>query len=298
MHRVLLSSGLALAVGACATLPEPRYAGLAKHDDISGDLINRLVCDVAQSSHLTRLQKGRPNGEPAAAPMRGYSLKPRVDRPPPEPKPQLPDERPKPPKAYYDIAISFTLKAEATGGLTPTANFIHPFATEGTSRTGILGLEFSQTGSRSVTENFTIDALQLYSADPKTADSETDGEARQFRAFCETAQAKVKGEFGVTQVIDTALGRELPIKAALHDDDTGFGTTIEFSMKQGISAGPHWVRTHFTGPSDSGLMKGARTDTNTLLIAIKKHKEDKPEENSAKEIIDQMILNNLRLFQR
>jgi hypothetical protein len=175
----------------------------------------------------------------------------------------------------YVAYASLTLDVTNTQGLTPTLNFIHPYASPSTNFTGSIGGQLTGTQHRNITQNFTI-ALVYDEVKLKSLERE-----------CQEPNAGngLRGDLGLKPIIAAGLKQTsagfkifplpLPDDKAASDALSqslipNFGSVVDFTLVYGVNGGPNWTLTHFTGPGSggSGLANVTRTIKDSLLIAF------------------------------
>lgn len=223
----------ALLMSGCASLP--RFSGppgLARAEPAGAgvpkvsDIITHVQCEIL--SAVTT--------EPVASALNGHHLV---------------------------VNANLTMEVKDDGGVNPSLSFIHPFATDGTSRTLGFGAGLQGTAHRTYNQEFTLDLSNRTSAGQSCSGPET-------RA------SGIQGSLGIGQIIAEGL-RHMSADSYLFkpvamsgDNAPTFGSQIDFTAVYGLSADPLWTLTHFEGPAggSSSLLGYTRTHTETLILSF------------------------------
>jgi hypothetical protein len=174
-------------------------------------------------------------------------------------------------KNRYVVFANLTLEVTDNQGLTPSLNFINPYALAGTNVTYSVNGQVTGQQHRLITQAFTLDLAGGY-------------DKAKEAAACGDQESPVglKGELGIEEIVKSGLQYDadsfafkipsgsagqylLPSPSSLPI----FGTTIDFTVVYGLGGGPNWTITHLTGPSgQSGLFTLLRTDKDTLTLSF------------------------------
>jgi hypothetical protein len=179
--------------------------------------------------------------------------------------------------AVYKHVVSVNLTLEVTNAesVNPSLSYIKPYATMGTSFSTPVGAQWTGTQDRNYNQTFTL----IFGLGDETP---------EVMQACEHVKANgsLRGELGIKDIIASGLRFEAADSAAFKlkvlglskndppDALTGsaslapsFGSTVDFQVVYGVSGGPLWTLTHFTGP---GATLGAYTRTlkDTLQLSF------------------------------
>jgi hypothetical protein len=194
---------------------------------------------------------------------------------------------PKPPNRQWIATAILTIQIDDTIGLTPSLNFIQPYATAATSYMTTVSGEYSGQRQRTFTTTFTIDVGKLQAYYVKYKDQGLCSEPRHGRV-------RLEGNLKIAEIVNSGVNltrstltdekgapfdnKDFIVGTLQLDPDVdpgakllpSFGSTIQFIIKHSLSSlGPLWTLKRFKGPSgSSGLVNAGYTDTDKLIITF------------------------------
>lgn len=208
----------------------------------------------------------------------------------------------------YVAQVTLTLKVDANIGITPSVDFIKPYAVSGTSLTWGIDANLNADGQRTYTTSFYLNVAEML-------------RERRDVPCHEKGVVSLSGDLGIGAIIAAGLATSMydgalvpPPKPAAAADSTAqnphplellrrsigapsiddyvraeniepfkttaaaidatakpsFGSTVAFTITGSGDAGPLWTVKHFKGPSggSKGILNGGEVYTDTLVIAF------------------------------
>lgn len=183
-------------------------------------------------------------------------------------------------KHRYVVDASMSIEVSQTQGFAPSLSFIHPFSTEGTSRSLGLSGKYEGTQHKNITKNFTL----LIGPE----------EAASHAANCPTDPGDgngLNGDLGLEDAIAMAIGSNFifSIPEALKDHIDGdgvepnFSISVDFQIAKGAGASPNWTLVHRVGPTaDGSLLNWSKEAKDTLTLSFAKMSEKLDQKDAVK----------------
>jgi len=180
----------------------------------------------------------------------------------------------------YVGAANLTVDVVDVEGLNPSLSFIEPRVPVTTNLTLAVGGQLQGTQHRNFNYNFPIllDELTADTAPTKIKCSNpVDGHAQVAGAKEPVDGTGLRGDLGLLDVMNmgktaidnTRFTLDYSAISSMGVKYESFGSTIEFTILEGISGGPNWNLVHFKGPNGSpGLISVNRTAKDTLVISF------------------------------
>jgi len=249
----VLKSGLAclltLSLSNCASLPKfgpEGRAGAAALPPKVSDITDKIQCEIIEALHRAKYE-----GDPVLMPLAVFP---------------------------HAVSVNLTLEVTNTESVNPSLSYIHPDSIAGTNFTALLGGQRMGTQDRIFTETFTL-IFDLGDETPEKWQACSQKKA--------VAGAGLRGDLGIQEVIASGLRYEAADSDAyklrvlgLSSDDAqdpltsgaalapSFASTIDFTIVYGVTGGPNWTLTHFTGPSSAGFLGANRTRKDSLIVSF------------------------------
>lgn len=196
-------------------------------------------------------------------------------------------------KMQYAVYVVLILEVTDDGNLSPSLSFINPLDSA-RSRQLDIGPQYRNGGHRLITQTFVLDLDPDGNPDFSPIRGKNSLESA-FDKYCDDNAQRdggIRGDLGIADIVAQGLlhARSQAFMFPLAEDDQisttpigptstvpGFGTTIDFTLTYGLSAGPNWTLSHFVGPGlSSSLANYVRTSKETLILSFAAAQERKP----------------------
>jgi hypothetical protein len=170
----------------------------------------------------------------------------------------------------YIAAASISADVVESNSINPSLNFIRPFSSTMSNLTLSVGGQYGSTNHRVFTYAFPI---RLVRKNGLISTNDPD-----IKKFCENDSPQgrgIAGDLGLDEImlggISSVNGTWSPVTIESGSQKNWiFGTTIDFTISEGLNGGPSWTVKNFKGPGggNSGLLNANRVAKDTLLISF------------------------------